>query len=377
MANNYDVDGGMLKEVVVKGSELKPPFYYDQQITDRLTSVYLHVNRVMDKNGEWKSPSEPVDSDGYTIRPIARAILSEDYQVAVSNTWSQFGDDAIGSAFNSLKPFAPYAGHLAKMTQEMSGKMNDMKISKDESVNSSFSNVMEKIVSKVGEVSEKGAKLLNRSLIVQGTRFSYYSGTGVGFGNLSMKFTIFSGYVQDYKTGEYKWKDAEEQLSDLYPYVMGQYSQGVLDDNGNIKGVDIPTEIKGEVASKINEFLAWELPPGGYEPDTRNVDNIQTGTLKLRFGVYYSLNALLCTSAQFNYSKQMVKHWDGSINRLSPLYCDVMLTFQPATKYSDEAMKRFMSGEAELDGIKEMKDVLSDKIELEKYRNNKFLNGKK
>ena len=192
-----------------------------------------------------------------------------------------------------------------------------------------------------------------------------------------MKFTIFSGYVQDYETGEYKWKDAEEQLSDLYPYVMGQYSQGVLDDNGNIKGVDIPTEIKGEVASKINEFLAWELPPGGYEPDTRNVDNIQTGTLKLRFGVYYSLNALLCTSAQFNYSKQMVKHWDGSINKLSPLYCDVMLTFQPATKYSDEAMKRFMSGEAELDGIKEMKDVLSDKIELEKYRNNKFLNGKK
>ena len=365
-----------LNETVVSGAFIKSPFYYDRELVNRFTSVTLHVNMVKGSDGEWTVPNEPLDSDNYTVRPIARAVLNEDYQVAVSNTWSQFGDDAIGSAFNSLKPFAPYAGHLAKMTQEMLGKMDEMKISNNESINSSFSNVMKKVVSNIGDVSEKGSKLLNRSLVVQGTRFSYYSGTGVGFGNLSMKFTVFSGYIQNYETGSYEWKTVDEQLSELYPYVMGQYDQGILDGEGNIKGVGINTSVTGENAKVINEFLAWQLPPGGYEPDTRNVDNIQVGTLKLKFGAYYSLNSLLCTNAQFNSSKQMVKYWDGSINKLSPLYCDVILTFQPATKYSDDAMKRFISGEAEIDTITTMKNSLRSKLENQKNNNTKFLNGK-
>ena len=363
------------QDTVVSAAKLNTPFYYDKQITNRLTSVYLHANRILDGD-KWKEPDEPVDDDGYMIRPLCRAILDEDYQVAVSNSWSQFGEDEIGSLFNSLKPYAPYAAHLANAASSMLGTMENMEISKDPNVNSSFSTVMKKLVTGVKDVSEKGAKILNKSLVAQGARFSYYSGTGVGFGNLTMKFTVFAGYLQNYKTGKFEWKTTEEQLSELYPYIMGKYTNGILDSKtGEIQGTGINSGVKGETAELINEFFSWQLPPGGYEPDIINIDKVQVGTLKLRFGVFYSLPSLVCTNAQFQSSKQMVKHWNGTLNKLSPLFCDVVLTFQPATKYSDDALKRFISGENEKDAVTSTKTGLNNKLIEEKNKLKTLLGG--
>lgn len=50
------------------------------------------------------------------------------------------------------------------------------------------------------------------------------------------------------------------------------------------------------------------MPPAGYEPDLLNMDTILTGTLKLKFGAFYALNSLVCTNAQFSFSKQVVKY---------------------------------------------------------------------
>lgn len=362
-------------EPVISAGKLYSPYYYDQQLLSRLTAVSLHPNRVLGENGKWEVPNEPLDDENYTQRAICKSVLSEDYQVAVSNSWSQFGDDEVGSMFNQLKPFAPYASHLANVAGDMLEKMGEMKISKDEAVNSSFFNVMQSVVTGVRDAADKGSKILNKSLVAQGARFSYYSGTDVSFGNLTMKFTTFAGYIQNYETGAFEWKTTDEQLQELYPYVMGKYTNGILDEDGKVSGTDIKTGVTGENAKIINEFLSWQLPPGGYEPDTRNFDNIQKGTLKLRFGVFYSLPSLVCTSAQFQFSKQMVKHWNGTKNLISPLFCDVTLTFQPSTKFSDDALMNFISGVTEKDTVTSVKIGLKNKLNTIKDKNKKLLGG--
>ena len=385
MADNYDIDGGVLNGPTITAAKLGAPFYYDVEIMNKFTSVTLHANTVKDsQSGEWVMAKENIDADGYLQKPLARAPLAEDYQVAVSNTWSQFGDDEIGKMWNNIKPFAPYVSHLAEAAGTMLDKMGEMKLSEDKATNSTIFEGLSKVVSEVKSWSEKGAKVLNRSLIAQGARFSYYSGTGVGFGNLSMKFTVFSGYVQDYEDSRtYRWMTVDDQLKDLYPYVMGHYSQGVVNSNGEIEGTadkngeNIKTGITGDAGALINEYFAWELPPAGYEADTKNIDTLLKGTLKLRFGAFYSLPNLLCTSAQFNFSKQMVKHWEDGKNKLSPVYCDVVLTFQPATKFSDSVLLSFISGKsaAAQDNIKNAKIKLKSGLDIARESNKNFLGG--
>lgn len=352
------------QDTVVSAAKLNTPFYYDKQITNRLTSVYLHANRILDGD-KWKEPDEPVDDDGYMIRPLCRAILDEDYQVAVSNSWSQFGEDEIGSLFNSLKPYAPYAAHLANAASSMLGTMENMEISKDPNVNSSFSTVMKKLVTGVKDVSEKGAKILNKSLVAQGARFSYYSGTGVGFGNLTMKFTVFANWID----GEFK--STHDQLQKLYPYCFGKFVQA-LDDSGNITGTDVNS---GTFISNnkdlINRYFGWQLPPGGYLASVKEIDEIQFGTLKLKFGAFYSLPNLVVESAQFQFSKQMIKvrKPGQTINDITPLSCDVTLTFKPATKFTDNALRNFVSGKSMEKEREVIESVLSTKLTDEMIKN--------
>lgn len=365
-----------LDEATVTGSNVRKltPFYYDQALMSTLTSVSLHANTVLEGD-KWVEPSELTDDEGYIVRHLIKAPLLEDYNVGMRNTWTEFGDDALGGFFNSLKPYAPYFGHLAQMIGKMNDTEDRLRLFKDDSTNTSFYKFVDKVTDNIAKTATKGSEILNRSLVSQGARFSYYSGTGTSFGNLSMKFTVFSGWVVNYDTGKTEWKTVDDQLKELYPYIIGKYTNGVLDDSGNIQGTDINTGISGDNAALINEFLSWQLPPAGYKPDTKNLDNVMFGTLKLKFGTFYSLSSLVCTNAQFNFSKQMVKQWDGSQNRLSPLYCDVIINFQPATKYSDDSMKRFISGYTMQDEIASVKKGLSNKIREKKDKNEKYLNG--
>lgn len=385
---------GHLKDYGVGVKTSSSGFYYNNQLRNELQCVSLHPNSEF-IGGKWEQAAGPLDSEDYRIKPIARAILSEDYQIAVANTWSQFGDDEIGKAWNNIKPFAPYAGHLAKMTGEMMNKMGEMEISENKAVNSTIANGLKKVVGEIQNLSEKGAKVLNRSLVAQGARFSYYSGTGIGFGNLSMKFTIFADFIDDKEdlgynkssnsssvsVGNVSFKTVDDQLKELYPYTMGEYTQGVVNSNGEIEGTqgtdgqNIKTGITGDAGEIINEFLAWELPPGGYEPDTKSIDTIQKGTLKLKFGAFYSLPNLVIVGSQFNFSRQMVKFWDGSKNTLTPLYCDVVLNFKPVTKFSDDSLKRFISGYSMQQERASVNNALKEMIEYRKSDNKIFLGG--
>lgn len=370
---NYDVDGGELGEVNVVRSKA---FYYDRQIDKPLTQISLHANSFLDGNGEWqsmkkKSDSYMLDDEGYNETPLYKGILNEDFLVQAGNSWTDFGDDPIGSVWNSLKPYAPYASKLAETTQSML---------KDTGEDSTIERLAKKALSKVSSATGTAAKLLNRSLITQGTRFSYYSGTSTSFGNLAMKFTV----LPDYNGGGFT--SVSEQLEELYPYIMGKYTKGILNDDkdGTIQGTEtkggdgIKTGITGEDAKNLNKFFSWQMPPAGYEPDFLNMDNILNGTLKLKFGAFYVLSSLVCTNAQFSFSKQVVKYWDSSkkMNILSPLYCDVVLNFQPATKYSDISLQKFISGQSTKNFVKAVKNGMKRNLTEEKKNIDKLLKNK-
>ena len=345
-------------------------FYYDRQLENELTSVSLHPNTVRDKKDitKWnkippeyadksdidaaKDSGEDKDSYPYRIKPICKAILDEDYQFATSNTFSNSGNDMIGEMFNSFKPYVPYAAHLKKALEEANTKEERMKASGNSAINSTVGQTLDMLTDVLHESVVEMPNLLNRSLVSrQGARFSYYSGTGVGFGNLSMKFTVFSTWVKGF------FKSVNDQLSELYDYCFGKFVDFAETKKGSdgsdvtvITGTSIGSNknsLTGKVMNEGNRYFMWQIPPGGMEANVKDIDKIQKGTLKLKIGVYYSIPNLVIESAQFNFSKQLIKYRNpnDTINNLSPLYCDVSLTLKPVTKFSDVALMKYISGE--------------------------------
>ena len=360
-------------------------FYYNEQLRNPLISVSLHVNTETTDGGiTWeKASGDKDDTPGewpYKVDALFRAILNEDYQTAISNSWSEFGDDAIGSLFNQFKPYAPYLGHLSKAFKQMNAAEEGMKISGDRAISSTFGRIMDKVTDVLQGVADEGAQILNRSLIVQGARFSYYSGTGVGFGNLTMKFTVFAD-----------WDDAgnflsvDSQLQPLYPYCFGKFVK-LLDEKGNVTGVKEDGILNKAVqdlnivqANKddVNKFFGWQLPPGGFEADVRDIDLCQKGTLKLKFGTFYAIDNLVISDAQFNFSRQMVKNWNKGTgeNDISPLSCDVVLTFKPASKFTDNKLYDFISGRTMSSERNKTEEDLRTKLEDEKKSMKNYLEG--
>ena len=352
-------------------------FYYNNQLKNELISVSLHVNTVTEDGGiTWKDAGGVLDSEGYRMEPLFRALLTEDYQTAISNSWSEFGDDAIGNFFNQFKPYAPYLGHLSEALKEMNATEEVMKASGDTAMSTHFGRIMDKVTDVMQGIADEGANILNRSLIAQGARFSYYGGTGVGFGNLTMKFTVFADWGDN---GELKTVDS--QLQPLYPYCFGKYVDfldksgqvtGTQDKNLNANNLDVPPSIQ----NSINEYFAWQFPPAGFEAQVRDIDIVQKGTLKLKFGAFYAIDNLVVSDAQFNFSKQMVKVWQGGENDLSPLYCDVTLTFKPASKFTDNKLMKFINGSTMTAERESMEYILESRINEEKTNNENYLQGK-
>lgn len=387
--SNSKIDTGKINEMVkqqsyannyasgVKNGDKKFPFYYDQQLNNQITSVTLHPNTITTDGGiSWGPATGEIDEDGYRMKPIARAILSEDYQVAVSNIFSDFGSDMLGNMFNQFKPYAPYAAHLVRMLNEMNNAEEEMENGTEEerrAINSSVGKVANKFTNIVYEGLKDAPSLLNRNLVAQGSRFSYYSGTSTEFGNLSMKFTVFSDWdaYGDFIT-------VYETLEELYPYCFGKFVKA-LDDNGNVVGTSIGGEgsFLGKEKDLINQYFGWQLPPGGYQAMVKDIDQIQYGTLKLKFGTFYSLPNLVIENAQFNFSKQMVKYVNGDgESDICPLYCDVILNFKVSSKFTDVAIKKFVSGESMEREKGVIETTLSSRLKEKKEEINNFLNGK-
>lgn len=325
-------------------------WYYDLQLENRLISATLHPNQILTKDGVWRDVLEEKDPDNdkYAKDPICTAIINEDFNVSVANSWSDFGGDMLGQMWESIKPLAPYASAAETMIDKAVSDWNNMNNSTNPEDMAKAQRIRESAMSqKMGELMTilntkiKNREInitdyLNRALVVQGTRFSYYSGSGTSFGNLMMKFTIFPTYDK-----EGKFKSVDSQVEKLFPYCIGHFVTGT---DGVVK-----TSSEKRDYSKIDEFIAWQKPPGNFRADVKNVDVVQTGTLLLKFGAYYMIDNLIVENASFNFSKQMTKNPKaykqiGNSDIISPLYCDVSIQLRPATKYSDESLKKFVLG---------------------------------
>ena len=327
-------------------------WYYDIQkdpVLSPLTTVSLHCNKKYTGTGNtgWEGVDEP-EKDGYGKNPLCTSILSEDFNVQVSNHWSDFGGDPLGELWDRAKPLAPYAKTIERAIKSIAASQ-----STDTEEHGTISSALAKGLTWMADQgADKITDFLNRKLIVQGTRFSYYGGTDISFGALSMKFTVFP-----------KWNPSGEletvnrQVSALYPYVIGKF---VKEDFGG----QIP---------ELKEYIGWQKPPGGYSPAPQDIDKIQEGTLKLKIGAYYSIPNLLVQDAQFTFSRQMVKLPTGIKKvegaegedvsvQISPLSCDISLIFRPATKFSDQALKEFVTGVGRQDDLDKLNKNMKTKL---------------
>lgn len=364
-------------------------WYYDWQAKNPITKVTLHYNQKLvekkDEKGKvigstWvalsddekdpddkESPEPTVRACAYSKKPLCSSIAHENFNVSVANTWSEFGADPIGDMWNTVRPLAPYAKELFKGLGKLVENHNEEMANNKEAKTSWIGETLSKVVTKINEFQNSGkddmiVDYMNRSLVVQGTRFSYYAGTGVAFGNLVMKFTLFPKWQPN---GTFT--NVYEQAAEIYPYIMGSFeSEEMLKD------------------TVFADFVKWQKPPGGFKSDMKNVDNVQEGTLKLKIGINYSIPNLVCEGAALDFSKQMVKDptrinidkGEGTSGFLSPLYCDVVINLRPATKFSDKSLIAFVSGSGVqvtrtkhermmIDNLKSLKSGL-DK-EYEKY----------
>jgi len=344
----------------MKKENTKSCWFYDDQLNNRLTSISLHVNTVYDgKNWKWASGN--VDAGGYFKDPICRSVLNEDFNVSIANSWSDLGGDPISGMVNDvMHAAAPYADAINNALQTLGQKANEWikdqdepELDKNGKPKFSLARTISGWASSAGEVAaEKGEDLIdfmNANLIMQGTRFSYYSGTGISFGNLGMRFTLFP-----------EWRDGgfytvNQQLEDLFPYVIGKY------ENLRFKYETEP----GKKELFQSDLIGWQKSPAGYRAHYKDIDNkALKGTMKLRIGAFYVLESLVCDNLTFNLSRQMVKkpqeagysglnsgedrikniNPDTKTVSISPLFADVNMVLRPSTKYSDTVMRNFIYG---------------------------------
>lgn len=345
----------------------KSCWFYDDQLNNRLTSITLHVNTIYDgKEWKWaKESGKSVDKGGYTIEPLCRSVLNEDFSVSIANTWSDLSGDPLSQGVNDIMhSAAPYADaigsalvELGQQAKEWAGEKT-IEYKEDGTPKFSIAQTVAHWADTVGKFSDKhkdeAVDFMNSNLIMQGTRFSYFSGTGVSFGNLGMRFTLFP-----------MWKDGafytvNQQLEDLLPYAIGKYEN--LKFDATYKDVKTQEERVGHFET---DLIGWQRPPAGYRAHYKDIDNkALKGTMKLRIGAFYVLESLVCDNLSFNLSRQMVKKPQGvgyyGINagkdrlknidpnietiNISPLFCDVNMMFKASTKYSDTVMRNFIYG---------------------------------
>lgn len=389
-------------------------WYYDQQLLQPLTSVRLKSNTfanwVENKNC-WEFQPFPENSYEETL---ATSILAEDFQVEVTNNWvdNDIGD-MIGGALNMFKTASPYLGVMQdalnkiKKSQAESGKQ-----AAAENRGLKVTSAISDMVDYFGE-GQDGAELIksirsaaNGHFMTQGCSFTYYGGTGVNFGNLGMRFTIFPTY--DYQGN---WRTVQEQISLLLPYcigVMQDVPKEVITNLGKV--FDDLTDLAGSVnksvgnfinavknvskaaiesvaesavgktvENKVNHYIKWQAAPGGYDLNKpESIDTILPGTLCLEIGSQYKIESLVISNINFNFSKQLVKNPEyfslqnntPSVNpedSISPLYCDVNLLLRPTTKYSSVTLMKFLNGNVEsrkqtatnvLNSLKEMQNYV-------------------
>lgn len=324
-------------------------FYYDQQMKNEGLTMSLHPStKPADADTYWTQANEvkygdPGSPIKYSKLPVVKAIIGEDFQIAVANQWDDASiiDDAV-SMFNSAKPLAAFADFFKGEADQMVETGRAAEGTAETPIGKGGQKFANDVASFGSKVAGVASQYLNRALVVQGSRFSYYNGSSIGFGNMSMKFTLLSDWGSDGK-----WRSCIDKIKGpagegcdygLLDYCIGKYVKWSKNTAAN----DV-----------LNQFVGWQLPPGGFKADLKNVDNMQYGTLMLIIGDMYAIPNLVIQDAQFTFSKQVVKVplSEAKID-LVPMYCDVQLTLKPASKYTDVSFLKAIDGSM----IKEKKE---------------------
>ena len=115
-------------------SDKTKAFYYDEQLTNKMTLVSLHASTEPGPPPKYSKAwsGKKLDDDGfYGEDPICKSVIAEDFTVSINNTFSEFGGDAIGQAWTSfVQPLAPYVGavgnDIEKIAQKAAGLANDL-----------------------------------------------------------------------------------------------------------------------------------------------------------------------------------------------------------------------------------------------------------
>ena len=376
-------------------------FYYDMQKSNPMQRITLHANTKPPEEDyrtwpAWSSatcnsafplknetdldPDTGSEKFKYGAMPICSSILQEDFNVSIANTWGDFiGGQQLESMWSGIKSFEPYlnfgAENLSKIGKGISTYIKN-------TPNSVFSGInpdnVDKFFNKASDVVDHIGSVASRQLVVQGTRFKYYSGTGIAFSNLGMRFTLFADHVPQLafdksknllKINGYKFQTVDEQLAALMPYAVGKFVNLLGDSDGEnaVKGI-FGNDFVKDNKNIINTWLGWQMPPGGFRADLQYIDSVQTGTLMLKLGPYYRLKNLIIQDIQLNYSKHSAKYIEKKGTsydiKTCPLYCDVNITFSPASKYSNRMLEEFVMGRSSSNStsIKSLEDDINSRL---------------
>lgn len=346
--------------------------------TSKVNTAEVKKEVLEEKHVQWEAFSqEEADPDSlnvfgravtypYSKVPILKTFVHEDFNVSVANSWTNNGGgDAVSEIFNLVKPYAAYLPYLkdqfmiawdAQKNGLSKEDMKDIKNSRVADFAMNAVNTIHNALEGTGDRKNHGegsnlfdtiTKELNSTLVSQGSRFSYYQGTGTSFSHLNMRTTIFPEYDSDGNL-----ITVLDKLEKIFPYVMGSFEHD-------------------ELIKKINaeDFVSWQRPPGGFEANIFDIDAIQKGTLKLKIGSMYSLDNLVVQSMQLNLSKTVLKIPNPfkQLKTPTPLYAEITLDLMPVTKYSVNSLMDFVNGSrmktCKINQAKGYNDALESRID--------------
>lgn len=314
--------------------------------------------------GAWEGIIDETIEDKYpyAIEPIASAVLNEDFKVSITNTFSKLGGDPLGQFINSAKSAMPLMQSAKVFLEKMADKTKKTSEEwKKEGKETTKIDTLGEFLRKAANWGGMNTALMNRAIVFQGARFSYYGGTGVAFDNVSLNYTMFPYWDLDDRdaTGFPKFKTVYDQLEVLMPYVIGDFVPLVFAEtkrSGNeTKAVSFLKDAEATLKEVASSFGSWQLPPAGFEALGKDIDVVQKGTLKLKIGTNYSIENIIISNCNFSLSKHLIKHpqisaANGDVERdatqfLTPAFCDVQLSLKPVSMASKNSLLRFMRGE--------------------------------
>lgn len=361
--------------------------------SDKNTYKYTHVE--YSDAGDVSKTEDNKETYPYSNEPIASAILNEDFKVSIANSFSKLGGDPVGQFINENKATLPLVSETVKFLKSIAADTK-AEIEKNKQNGASEKNSLQvgwksKLAGWIDSAAESPflkPALLNRAVVFQGARFSFYGGTGISFDNMAVSYTIFPYWDEDGK-----FITVYDQLERLMPYVIGEF---VPMNFGGVKHEPNESKIEAIYANAVNEFnnvisafASWQLPPGGFEAYIKDVDVVQKGTLKLKLGSLYAVDNIVITSCNFSLSKHLIKDPSVMASRmeggpsiddlakdyLTPAFCDVQLGLKPISMYSKQSLIRFIRGEENMtDRISVTEDLVNNLINLEN-ENKELLGG--